>query len=365
MEEFIGIVRGRTSTAHAPPAGTGPQHRAHPPPPRRALPGALRPGAVRAVVEFTPRPGHAALVELYLNLAAALTVIRRHVEVIARVLATKTAGRLSPQQWAGAEEQLAARVADYTRASCTSGAQRWWSCSTGRRTTRPPATGPEVPECGGHRPHLTALIRSRTWRTGPARAAAPVPRGADLGLVAIHRGRVDVPVVRPQRGEHGVHAGLTRDLPGPETDDPDLAAVREEPHCPGHLPSPTRSRPPHALVRSPTSAANSGHVVTPLPEAAGQDDVEEALAFAGALVSRLGEVATQRQNSAVEQRKTRRGARRLCGHGRRPRPRAGHRRRPDVSASRPTASWARKAPTGPRPTRNAAGRGWSTPSTAP
>jgi hypothetical protein len=38
----------------------------------------------------------------------------RHVEVIARVLATKTAERLSPEQWAGAEEQLAARVADYT-----------------------------------------------------------------------------------------------------------------------------------------------------------------------------------------------------------------------------------------------------------
>ena len=44
-------------------------------------------------------------------------------------------------------------------------------------------------------------------------------------------------------------------------------------------------------------------MAAPLPDTAGQDDVEEALAFAGALVSRLGEVATQRQNSAVEQRK--------------------------------------------------------------
>ena len=44
-------------------------------------------------------------------------------------------------------------------------------------------------------------------------------------------------------------------------------------------------------------------MVTPLPEVAGHDDVEEALAFAGALVSRLGEVAAQRQKSAVEQHK--------------------------------------------------------------
>jgi 5-methylcytosine-specific restriction protein A len=34
----------------------------------------------------------------------------RHVEVIARVLASKAAGRLSPEQWAGAEEQLAAKA---------------------------------------------------------------------------------------------------------------------------------------------------------------------------------------------------------------------------------------------------------------
>jgi 5-methylcytosine-specific restriction protein A len=40
----------------------------------------------------------------------------RHVEVIARVLATPAAGRLAPEQWAGAEEQLAARAAEYTPA---------------------------------------------------------------------------------------------------------------------------------------------------------------------------------------------------------------------------------------------------------
>ena len=44
-------------------------------------------------------------------------------------------------------------------------------------------------------------------------------------------------------------------------------------------------------------------MVTPLPDAAAQDDVGEALTFAGALVSRLGEVAAQRQGSVVEHRK--------------------------------------------------------------
>lgn len=44
-------------------------------------------------------------------------------------------------------------------------------------------------------------------------------------------------------------------------------------------------------------------MVTHLPGAAGRDDVEEALAFAGALVSRLGEVATRRRSGAVERHK--------------------------------------------------------------
>ena len=38
----------------------------------------------------------------------------RHVEVIARVLGGKPAGRLSPEQWAGAEAQLAAKAEVYT-----------------------------------------------------------------------------------------------------------------------------------------------------------------------------------------------------------------------------------------------------------
>jgi 5-methylcytosine-specific restriction protein A len=38
----------------------------------------------------------------------------RHVEVVARVLGSATAGRLSPEQWAGAEEQLAVKAGEYT-----------------------------------------------------------------------------------------------------------------------------------------------------------------------------------------------------------------------------------------------------------
>jgi 5-methylcytosine-specific restriction protein A len=38
----------------------------------------------------------------------------RHVDAVARVLATAAAGRLSPEQWAGAEEQIAARTGEYT-----------------------------------------------------------------------------------------------------------------------------------------------------------------------------------------------------------------------------------------------------------
>ena len=38
----------------------------------------------------------------------------RHVDVVARVLATPAAARLTPEQWAGAEEQIAAKTTDYT-----------------------------------------------------------------------------------------------------------------------------------------------------------------------------------------------------------------------------------------------------------
>ena len=38
----------------------------------------------------------------------------RHVETVARVLGSDAAARLSPQQWAGAEEQLAAKADVFT-----------------------------------------------------------------------------------------------------------------------------------------------------------------------------------------------------------------------------------------------------------
>ena len=38
----------------------------------------------------------------------------RHVDVVARVLATPAAGRLAPEQWAAAEAQIAAKTTDYT-----------------------------------------------------------------------------------------------------------------------------------------------------------------------------------------------------------------------------------------------------------
>jgi 5-methylcytosine-specific restriction protein A len=38
----------------------------------------------------------------------------RHVDVVARVLGSKAAGRLTPEQWAGAEDQLAAKTDEYT-----------------------------------------------------------------------------------------------------------------------------------------------------------------------------------------------------------------------------------------------------------
>ena len=44
-------------------------------------------------------------------------------------------------------------------------------------------------------------------------------------------------------------------------------------------------------------------MAVPVCEAANRDDVEEALSFAGDLVSRLGDVATERQGRAIEHRK--------------------------------------------------------------
>ena len=66
--------------------------------PRTGLDGAVLPARLPATAEVFGA-GRAGL---------------RHVEVIARVLGGKTAGRLSPEQWAGVEEQLAAKAEVYT-----------------------------------------------------------------------------------------------------------------------------------------------------------------------------------------------------------------------------------------------------------
>ena len=66
--------------------------------PRTGLDGAVLPARLPATAEvFTS--GRTSL---------------RHVDVIARLLASKPAGRLSPEQWAGAEAQLAAQADRYT-----------------------------------------------------------------------------------------------------------------------------------------------------------------------------------------------------------------------------------------------------------
>ena len=65
----------------------------------------------RVGLDGTPLPARlAATAQVF---AAGRTGLR-HVEVIAKVLATPAAGRLTPQLWAAAEAQLAAKAADYT-----------------------------------------------------------------------------------------------------------------------------------------------------------------------------------------------------------------------------------------------------------
>jgi hypothetical protein len=65
----------------------------------------------RTGLDGTPLPAH--LPETAEVFAAGATSLR-HVDVIARLLATPAARRLAPQVWAGAEAQLAAKAGDYT-----------------------------------------------------------------------------------------------------------------------------------------------------------------------------------------------------------------------------------------------------------
>jgi hypothetical protein len=74
---------------------------------------------VVAAEQVTPRTGlDGSLLPARLPATAAVfgegRASLRHVEVIARVLGSDAAGRLSPEQWAGAERQLAAKAGCYT-----------------------------------------------------------------------------------------------------------------------------------------------------------------------------------------------------------------------------------------------------------
>ena len=63
----------------------------------------------------------------------------RHVEVIARVLASPPAARLAPEVWAGAESELAAKAEVYTPSELQAwgAVRRWWRpwIRTGRNPT--------------------------------------------------------------------------------------------------------------------------------------------------------------------------------------------------------------------------------------
>src|SRR4029450_13558035 len=56
-----------------------------------------------------------------------------------------------------------------------------------------------------------------------ARSAYALPY---IGLVAVHRGRIDVPIADPQRLAHHAGGGVASELPGAEPDDRDACAVR-------------------------------------------------------------------------------------------------------------------------------------------
>ena len=88
---------------------------------------------VTAAEQVTPRTGLDGAV-LSARLAATAAVFAdgrtglRHVEVIARVLASKAAGRLSPRCGRVRRRSWPPRPTSTPRTSCTSGVRRWSSC---------------------------------------------------------------------------------------------------------------------------------------------------------------------------------------------------------------------------------------------
>ena len=105
----------------------------------------------RVGLDGTPLPSRlAATAAVFADGRASL----RHVEVIARVLATPSAARLTPEQWAGAEAALAAKAPDYTPSEL----QNWGTALVealdqdgAEPDDRPPAQVNEL--------HLTRLAR--------------------------------------------------------------------------------------------------------------------------------------------------------------------------------------------------------------
>ena len=120
--------------------------------PRTGLDGAVLPARLPATAEV---------------FAAGRTGLR-HVEVIARVLGSKPAGRLSPEVWAGAEAQLAGKADVYTPHELQRvghGAGR--AAGSGRRAARRPAPGPgerAVPDPAPGRRREAARAGSTTPR---------------------------------------------------------------------------------------------------------------------------------------------------------------------------------------------------------
>ena len=110
----------------------------------------------------------------------------RHVEVVTRLLGSPAAGRLSPEQWAGAEAQLAGWPAATPLASCTTGARAGRVAGSGRRRARRPAPGP------GERAVRVPAARRRRQAEGPVRGRGDVRRdrrGARRARQAAHRRR--------------------------------------------------------------------------------------------------------------------------------------------------------------------------------
>jgi Domain of unknown function (DUF222) len=91
----------------------------------------------------------------------------RHVDVIAKVLGTKAAERLSPEQWAGAESALADKTGDYTPSEL----QAWGTALVEALAdvcgyVLDHGSTSLVPECGDRPPSWSEVHHIREWELG-------------------------------------------------------------------------------------------------------------------------------------------------------------------------------------------------------